>query len=179
VTRAKRSVRQSDTFVASQAAENGGMGTDATPAAIVDPGLNRQLGGALVFVVPMPPRLMNRRGEGSHWRTLHREKLAYWTTLDALASFGARVTGAGWCGFVVPAPPAAPMAQATLGSAMVLGAAMDDDNAMARHKWLVDWLRTRGYIVDDRKRRLTWAGFPEQTVTRKAEPRITLTLSPA
>lgn len=134
--------------------------------------------GALVFVVPMPPRLMNRRGEGSHWRTLHREKLAYWTTLDALASFGARVTGAGWCGFVVPAPPAAPLDRATLASHMVLGAAMDDDNAMTRHKWVVDWLRTRGYIVDDRKRRLTWAGFPEQTVSRKETPRITLTLTP-
>jgi hypothetical protein len=115
----------------------------------------------------MPPRLVNRRGEGSHWRTLHREKLAYWRNLDVLQHIGR-----------LPPPPAAPFDRAELRSEMVLGAAMDDDNAMTRHKWLVDWLRTRGYIVDDRKRRLTWAGFPTQTVTRKADARITLTLTP-
>lgn len=123
---------------------------------------------ALTFVVPMPPRLTNRRAEGNHWRVVHREKTAYWAALDALQRCGR-----------LPPPPAAPLPQVEVSSSMVLGGAMDDDNAMIRHKWLIDWLRTRGYIVDDRKRRLTWAGFPEQRVTRREAASITLTLTPA
>ena len=54
---------------------------------------------------------------------------------------------------------------------------MDDGNALARHKWVEDWLVTRGYIVSDRKSCLTWLGFPEQHVTRKEPPSITVTLT--
>jgi hypothetical protein len=55
---------------------------------------------------------------------------------------------------------------------------MDDGNAMNRHKWIEDWLTTRGYIVDDRKKNLEWEGFPEQIVKRDGNYSITLTLTP-
>jgi len=60
---------------------------------------------------------------------------------------------------------------------MHLGAAMDDSNAMRRHKWVEDWLTTRGYIADDRKKVLTWEGFPEQRLSRYGERKIELVLT--
>lgn len=39
------------------------------------------------------------------------------------------------------------------------------------------WLVKRKYIVDDKAKCLTWEGFPTQTVSRKNEPSITLTLT--
>ncbi len=61
---------------------------------------------------------------------------------------------------------------------MYLGGAMDDDNAMARHKPLLDWLKTRGYIADDRKKNIVWEGLPEQIVKRDGNYRIELTITP-
>ena len=81
--------------------------------------------------------------------------------------------------FRIPPPPAEPLGRVVVTSHMVLGAAMDDDNAKARHKWLLDWLVNAGYLVSDRRRFLRWTGDPEQTVTRKQAPHIRLTLTPA
>jgi hypothetical protein len=76
----------------------------------------------------------------------------------------------------IPGPPRKPLGKARITSRMVLGAAMDQDNAMSRHKWVCDWLSERGYIADDRAKCLTWTGFPEQRVTRKEPASITITL---
>jgi hypothetical protein len=122
---------------------------------------------ALTFVVPMPPTLTNSaKGRSRHWRALERETTLYWSALDWAQRIGS-----------IPAPPPAPWPKARIASVMVLGGAMDDDNAMARHKWLKDWLVTRGYLVSDRKTCLTWEGFPGQRVTRKERPSITITLT--
>jgi hypothetical protein len=59
---------------------------------------------------------------------------------------------------------------------MILGNRMDADNAVARHKWLLDWLESRGYIANDQ--RLEWAAFPAQTVRRSIQPKIVLELTP-
>jgi hypothetical protein len=119
---------------------------------------------ALVFRFPMPPNLANAR---MHWRVKNRERQAYLGLLDGLQLAGR-----------LPAPPAAPFARAAIRSAMVVGGAMDDDNAMARHKWALDWLKTRGYIVDDRRTCLRWEDFPAQLVkrTRGVEHHIELTV---
>jgi hypothetical protein len=61
---------------------------------------------------------------------------------------------------------------------MVLHGAMDDDNAVARHKWLIDWLVARGFLASDRRTCVRWAAFPTQRVTRKEPARITLTATP-
>jgi hypothetical protein len=106
-------------------------------------------GCALVLTLPMPLNLANAR---LHWRAKDRERDAYFTHCDALQARNA-----------VPAPPAVPLVRATIAAAMVLGGHMDDDNAMARLKWPVDWLRTRGYIADDRRKNLRWTGFPSST----------------
>jgi hypothetical protein len=135
--------------------------------------------GSLIVVVPMPPHVGNTggRGKSRHWSVGNREKRAYHATLDAIAAFCAKVTGAGWCGFVIPPAPAAPLERATVTSHMVLGGAMDDDNAVVRHKALADWLVRRRYLASDRRTCLRWGALPAQTVTRKEPPRITLTLT--
>lgn len=119
----------------------------------------------LVLTVPMPPNLTNWRSGRSHWRVVYCEKKAYWLSLDAHLAVG-----------LLPRPPVSPIRKGRLASVMVLGGAMDDDNAVARHKWLLDWLRTRGYVANDTKRNIEWAGFPEQRVSRKEPATITITL---
>jgi hypothetical protein len=120
---------------------------------------------ALRFVVPMPSNLANAR---MHWTRKHRERRAYFARLDELLAFGQ-----------FPRPPKAPFAKATIRAVMHLGAAMDEGNAMHRaEKWPCDWLKTRGYIVDDNRKCLTWEGLPEQIVKRGAEYFIELTLTP-
>jgi hypothetical protein len=119
----------------------------------------------MTLTVPMPPNLANAR---LHWRAKDRERGAYFTRLDVL-----QLTGE------IPPPPAAPLPRATIRAHMTLGAAMDDDNAVARAKWPIDWLVTRGYLASDRRTCLRWEAFPEQTVTRKVPAAITLTLTPA
>lgn len=122
----------------------------------------------MILTVPMPANLANVAARKSrHWRTTYREKLQYWMQLDDLQRIG-----------VIPPPPQEAYALSSISSVMFLGGAMDDDNAMARHKPLLDWLKTRGYIQDDRKKNLVWEGLPQQIVKRDGNYRIMLTLSP-
>lgn len=116
------------------------------------------------ITVPMPPNISN--GSHGHWRTRHKEKIAYWDTLDILKAAKR-----------IPAPPKPPLLKASIRSVMYLGGAMDDSNAMRRHKWVEDWLKTRKYIKDDRKKCLTWEGFPEQIIKRDGNYRIEITLT--
>ena len=128
----------------------------------------------------MPPNIAN--GSHGHWASRHKAKLAYWAELDLMQgpkSWTRRDPKKGDVTYQIPAPPKRPWPKATIQSVMVLGAAMDDSNAMRRHKWVEDWLVTRGYIADDRKKCLTWGGFPEQVITRKEVARIVLTLESA
>jgi hypothetical protein len=135
----------------------------------------------LTLVVPMPPTLTNSaHGRSRHWRALEREKTAYWATLDTMQGPKPwRVPApSGYIEYQLPTPPARPWASVEIRSTMYLGGAMDDENAMARHKWLVDWLRHRGYIADDRKKNVRWSDFPEQIVKRDGRYRIHLTITP-
>jgi hypothetical protein len=54
--------------------------------------------------------------------------------------------------------------------------AMDHDGAVSRCKWALDWLVTRGYLVDDGPAILTWTGMPQQVVDRKLPARLTVVL---
>jgi len=118
---------------------------------------------ALTITFPMPLNLANAR---LHWRVKHNAKVAYWETLDNLQTVKR-----------IPAPPKTPWTKVRVASVMVVGAAMDDGNAMNRHKWVEDWLVTRGYLVDDSKKHLTWDGVPTQRISRKEPASITLTLT--
>lgn len=122
----------------------------------------------LTLTVPMPPTLTNSGpGRSRHWRAAEREKAAYWQLLDNAQLLGH-----------IARPPVRAIERVTVRSSMVLRGAMDDDNAAARHKWLLDWLRTRGYIASDRRSHCRWEAFPEQRVCRKEPATITITLTP-
>ena len=70
------------------------------------------------------------------------------------------------------------MAQVKLSFILQLGNRMDDDNALARCKWPVDWLVSRGYLVDDKPAHCRMT-IPEQIITRKkTEQRLVITISP-
>ena len=123
----------------------------------------------ITITVPMPPNLSNVAARASRsGKAQHFAKLRYWKQLDERQQCG-----------LIPAPPSTPLESVTLTSVMYLGNAMDDDNAVARHKWVLDWLRTRGYVRDDRRRNLRWGAFPEQVVRRGHEYGIEITLSEA
>jgi hypothetical protein len=119
---------------------------------------------AFVIDFPMPDNLANSR---THWRTRSRLKKKYRAQLDELQNAG-----------LIAPPPRHPLAHVTIRSVMQLGNPMDDDNAIARHKPILDWLKTRGYIVDDRRKCLRWEFFPEQIVRRDGNYRIELTITP-
>lgn len=116
----------------------------------------------------MPPIASNRRhGSSRHWRAIEREKKAYWEQLDLLQLVRR-----------IPPSPKAPIARATLRSTMYLGAAMDDDNAVIRHKWPIDWLVRAGFLATDRRSCLRWEALPDQVIKRDGDYRLALTITP-
>jgi len=117
------------------------------------------------LVVPMPPTLTNSgAGRSRQWWSIHREKKAYWRRLDELQLVG-----------LIPKPQRRIIERGTVRSVMTLGGGMDDDNAMARHKWVMDWLATRGYVRNDKL--IKWEAMPVQVVKRDAEYTIALTIT--
>ena len=119
---------------------------------------------AIRLTVPMPLNIGN--GSHGHYMVRHKQKLAYWKALDTMQAAK-----------LIPAPPATPLDRVTLDSVMHLGAMMDHDGSVRRHKWILDWLKTRQYIVDDSPKHLTWVSFPEQRVKRDGNYRVDLTLT--
>jgi len=113
----------------------------------------------------MPPNLANSR---MHWRAKHGQRQAYERFLSGLLYAQQ-----------LPAVPALPLPRAVVYAAMRLGHGMDEDNAVARCKWPLDWIVKAGYLEDDRRQVLQWGAFPTQHITRKLPPLLTLTLVPA
>lgn len=124
----------------------------------------------LVLFLPMPPNLGNHR---MHWRTRLKQKKQYWRTLDLVASReGMRVAD-----YSIPRPPESPMTRVEVAVHMQVWNLMDDDNAMSRMKFVLDWLKNRGYIADDSRKHMRWKGMPTQDINRKSAL-IRLTLTP-
>lgn len=117
----------------------------------------------LSFVLPMPANLANAR---MHWAVKDLKRRAYFEACDNLQLRGE-----------VPPPPLKPFPKVVANEVMYLGAAMDDDNAAARTKWIWDWLKTRGYIADDRKANIIRQGYPKQRVKRDGNYRVEVTLT--
>jgi hypothetical protein len=115
----------------------------------------------LVFELPLPDNVANGR---MHWRAKATRKAAYYAILDTHAF-------AKW----LPKPPAVPLVKPVAEITMRTARAMDHDNAHARLKWVLDWLQTRGYIVNDRDLRYQ---LENKTAPRK-EVGITLVLREA
>ena len=118
----------------------------------------------LVFTFPMPDKCLYANGRG-HWATKSKAKKALWAMCDILVH-----------GKILPKRPKKPWNKAIVTSRMTVGAMHDEDNAINRHKPILDWLVKRGYLVDDSRKHLTWGGFPVQRVSRKNTPEIELTL---
>jgi hypothetical protein len=113
----------------------------------------------------MPPDVANSR---KHWAVRHKDSKAFAADCDALQAGG-----------ILPPPPARPWPKATIASWMTLFNPMDADNSVSRHKALIDWLVTRGYLLDDRRKCLTWVAMPNQRISRKNEPEIEIVLTRA
>ncbi len=114
------------------------------------------------FVLPLPVNLGNAR---MYWRKKTRLKRDYGLECTVAMRLKWPVRGEPW-------------KRATISAHFYVWNLMDDDNAMARLKWPLDWLVTSGYIVDDSRKVLTWSGLPEQTIDRKNQ-RLVITLEEA
>lgn len=117
---------------------------------------------AVTLNVPLPPNAANSR---RMWRVALREKKEYWQALTLL----------GMCG-ALPKPPGKPFDPAHIIVHMHVWNIMDNDNAMARLKPLLDWMRGL-YIGDDSPKRLKWEGLPAQSIDRR-RPRVEVTVKP-
>lgn len=127
------------------------------------------------LVLPMPVNLGNAR---LHWRTKLAKKKAYFTALDSIALVHRAIGPSVDLVSRIPPPPAVPLDQCRITAHLVLGNLMDDDNAMARMKFVLDWLVKRGYIVNDSRRHVRWTGIPTQEVDRKQVSHVRLTITP-
>ncbi len=116
----------------------------------------------MIFVLPLPPNIGNLR---AHWRVKNRQKHEYWLLCDIAMRLKWPVRGQPWT-------------KATISAHFYVWNLMDDDNAMSRVKFPVDWLVRQGYIVDDSRKVLTWSGLPDQTIDR-SDQRLVLTLEEA
>lgn len=117
------------------------------------------------FVLPMPPNNANPASGTGHWWTLAKMKKVYYQTCDGWQAAG-----------VIPAPPARPWSgRISVSAIMHVGGRMDEDNALYRFKFAMDWLATRGYIANDRT--LRWLAQPTQVVSRTQDFRLVLTLT--
>ncbi len=117
----------------------------------------------LTLTLPLPPNMANER---VHWRVKHRARRGYIAMCDTRQQFS-----------LIPAPPRAALSGIELRATLYCWATMDDDNALARIKWAADWLKTRGYIVDDKRPHCRFT-IPEQVIDRK-DQRLVLTLTPS
>jgi hypothetical protein len=119
-------------------------------------------GEPLVLVLPLPD---NRGNDRKHWRTAHRDKVAYWDACALMKN---------------PRSPAAPLTRVRVAYHFTHGgAAMDWDNLAARVKHLQDWLVVAGYIADDSPKVIK--GTPPLTDTPhrpKSEHCVVVTLTP-
>jgi hypothetical protein len=118
-----------------------------------------------VLVVPMPINVANTP---MHWAKKNRLRGEYFQKLDNLHLQKK-----------IPNAPARALAKASISSVMYLGKIMDTDNAISRHKWVLDWMKTRGFIVDDKPGVLSWSAFPCCVVKHGEEHRIEITLTEA
>lgn len=126
--------------------------------------IEKQPGTFTRLVVPLPPNMAN---DGRvHWRRKYNAQQEYFDTLDLLLA--ARR---------IPAPPREVPGRVRLTAHLFVWSEMDDDNALARLKHALDWLRTRGYVADDRRRNIEWTGLPQQTIDRR-DQRLELIIEP-
>lgn len=115
----------------------------------------------LVFDFPLPP---NRANRYAHWAARHAQRKSLWRSLDAMAMVKR-----------LPPPPRYPWAKAHAVLEVKTWRPSDPDNATARAKDCIDWLVSRGYLVDDGPTHLTLG--VRATTAPRTETGITVTLT--
>jgi hypothetical protein len=116
------------------------------------------------LMLPMPRRMAN--GSHGHWSYKLAMQNQYIGVLNAMQ-----------CARLVPAPPKEPPQCAQLASHLFLRSEMDDDNALARLKWPIDWLVNNHYLAGDKRKNLR-NSIPLQTVTHREPQRIEFGITP-
>lgn len=112
--------------------------------------------------LPMPPRGLNRNR--TNWGKEYREKMEYHTELDLRCP-----------GYHIPRPPTEAIKQAEIRFRFYAknpAHFMDPDNRTARIKYVLDWLRTRGYLSGDRDKNIVLKDQGSATFTG-VEPDLT------
>jgi len=115
----------------------------------------------LTLLMDAPPNLANARW---HWHMKTRLKKKYWKAQDERQLVG-----------LVEPPPSRPFERVSVHALFSLHNRMDPDNLHARLKWALDWLKSRGYIVNDSTKvieRLT----VDQQIDRKRPGRLVLVI---
>ena len=117
----------------------------------------------MTLVVPLPPNLANGR---MHWRVTNARRREYFEAVDMLALIKR-----------IPPPPPMPFPKVTIAITLYLGAFMDDDNALSRCKWPIDWLVRRDYIAGDARKHCRLS-IPNQKVKRNGVYAVELIVTP-
>lgn len=118
------------------------------------------------FELPLPQNL--NRNRHTAWQAAHAAKRKWYALADA---WGLR--------YRHPSPPAQPWRLIRVTAVLTMRASMDPENAMRRaSKWPMDWLVSRGYLVDDRAKHVRWTGLPEQRISHAWEPGLRLEVTP-
>lgn len=89
-----------------------------------------------LLALPLPPNLANAR---MHWRAKDAARKKYFSQCNTLVQLGLLPGGDN-------------PERAAVRVLVVSRNAMDYDNATARIKWALDWLRSNGYLRDDNKK---------------------------
>lgn len=113
------------------------------------------------LVLPLPANVANLR---AHWTRKLKLKNSYEELLSDLA-LDKRF----------PGPPGRPPRKVLVSVSMYLWKVMDQGNAMARLKFLEDWLVTKGYAMDDSPEHWEYTGLPTQVMDRKWQ-RVEITI---
>jgi hypothetical protein len=117
------------------------------------------------ITLPLPPNMANAR---RHWRVTLRDKKAYWLRCDIFAA-PEWEDGEAWI--------LRKGQRYSISATLYMPRAMDDDNALHRCKWSLDWLVANVYLPGDSRKHITWDGMPEQVIERE-EPRVEFTIKP-
>lgn len=114
----------------------------------------------MILTLPIPPNFPNTR---MHWAAKHRLKKVW--------QMAALVTEKQLRGRHKPPHSVRIAARFYLGRKQF----MDADNSVSRLKIVVDFLKERGLIVDDKWPHVRWDGFPEQYPDKPRRLELTLT----
>jgi hypothetical protein len=118
--------------------------------------------GIVTVTLPLPPTMSNSR---RHWRVTDKLRKQYMERCTNWELLGIGAGPDGMRSMPRTAQAITPPDFVQMNIHMFLGQEMDQDNALSRCKWPIDWLVRARYLVDDKPKhcRLT---IPIQSIER-------------